>query len=153
MGISIKERKMGLEAQTELGIKTAFKVVTDAYQPSDRPHYRCFFLDDEPNETTEQREYPFIEITASPNWPTHHRSTFRDIPVEIKFATHKNVDGKKATLVKLYEAGRTILDTYTNVTVTGYTVNGLIIEQGGKPEAEENEQRITLPITVKVCGA
>lgn len=145
---------MGLEASTEQGIKTAFKVVTDALVPALTPYYRCFFLDDrEGEEITEERNYPFIRIIAQPNWPTHHGSTFRHVPVELTWATIRKNDPVGENLRNLYEITRTVIDTASNVTITGYNVIGIIIEQGGQVDIQENEQTITLPITVKVCGA
>ena len=146
---------MGLEAAIEQGLKTALQAYTNGLDPADAVTYRCFFLDDESESgaATEARAYPLIEITASPNVPTKHKSTFRDTPVEIKWATHKNTDPKKATLRGLYENCRTIIDTETTITFTEYSRIAVRIESGGESGVEENEQYITLPLTVKVCGA
>jgi len=148
---------MSLESVTEQGLKTAFKVYTDALDPSNAVTYRCFFLDDElpaeSDDATESRRYPLIEITASPNVPTGHKSTFRDVPVELKFATHRAADPKKLTLIAIYAACRTIIDTETTIAVSGYSLIAARIESGGASDVDENEQYITLPLTVKVCGA
>ena len=146
---------MGIEAAVEQGIKTAFKVYTDTLDPANAVTYRCFFLDDEDESgaDTEERKLPLIQITAAPNVPTGHKSVFRDIPVAITFATHKNVDRKRATLRALYEACRAIVDADTTIAVTGYSYISTIIESGGDSDVEDNEQRITLPLMVKICGA
>ena len=146
---------MSIESATEQGLKTAFKAHTDTLDPDSAVSYRCFFLDDEDDsgKATEDREYPFIEITASPNWPTQHQSTFRHVAVNVKWATNRRADPKKAALVALYESCRAIIDTETTILVSGYNVVGIIIEQGGESDVEENEQYITLPLTVKLCGA
>jgi hypothetical protein len=144
-----------IEDATEQGIKTAFKVFTDTLDPEDAVTYRCFALDDEDEsgEAREARKYPLVEITAAPNVPTHHRSTFRDVPVELRFATHKNQDRKREKLVELYDGCRAILDAASPVTVAGYNVTGIIIESGGESGVDENEQYYMLPIVVKLCGA
>jgi hypothetical protein len=147
---------MSIESLTEQGIKTALKVYTDTLAPQNAVTYRCFFLDDEsaPEQPTEVKTTRYIQIVASPNVPTHHRSTFRDVPVVIMWATNRRSDKKAQTLASLYENCRTILDSgKTNITITGYSVNGVIIEDGGTSEIDENDQQITLPITVKLCGA
>ena len=147
---------MGLESIAEQGVKTAFRVFTDTLGPDDNPVYRCFLLDDETEsgDKKEEREYPLVQITASPNWPTFHQSIFREIPVEIKWATHASADPKRAKLLALYDGCRAILDAgLTSITVTGYSVTGVIIEQGGESGVEDNEQYMTLPVTIKVCGA
>ena len=146
---------MGIEAQVEQGIKTALQAFTDTLAPDDNPTYRCFYLDDETDtgRTTEPKEYPMVRITASPNVPTFHKATFRDIPVELMFATHKSADKKRAKLVALYEGCRAIVDAESTVSVSGYNLTGIIIESGGESGVDENEQYITLPLTVKICGA
>ena len=146
---------MGIESLTEQGIKTAFRVFTDALAPDDVPTYRCFWLDDETESgaATEDREYPLVQITAKPNWPTQYKSTFRDVSVEIKWATHATPDPKHAKLVALYEGCRAIIDTATTILVTGYNVIGIIIDDGGDADVDGNEQYITLALTVKLCGA
>jgi len=144
---------MGIESLTEQGLKTAFEAFTDTLEIEDQPHYRCFFLDDEDAEDREEREYPLIEITASPNWPHQHKSTFRDVPVTVRWATHKNADKKKAKLRALYEGCRAIIDAESTIAVTGYHLNGVIIESGGESGVDDNEQYIELPLVVKICGA
>jgi len=145
---------MGRESLTEQGIKTAFRVFTNTLAPESQPTYRCFWLDDETEtgRATEPREYPLIQITASPNIPTQNKSVFRDIAVDVKWATHKTVDKKRAALVALYEGCRAIIDTQATILVTGYNVIGVII-QGGESDVDENEQYITLQLLVKICGA
>jgi len=146
---------MSIESATEQGLKTAFKAYTDTLPPESAVAYRCFFLDDESEsgKTTEDREYPFISITASPNVPQAHKSPFREVPVAFKWATHRQQDPKQAALASLYENTRTILDNETGILVTGYTFSAVIIEAGGESDDEENEQYITLPVIVKICGA
>lgn len=146
---------MSIERLTEQGIKTALKAYTDTLSPADAVVFRCFFLNDEVDSgnKTEDREYPLIRIHASPNVPTQHRSTFRHVPVEIKFATHRSADPLKTFLATLYEECRAIIDGADPVTVTGYNVQGIIIEEGGEADVDENENYITLPLTVKLCGA
>jgi len=146
---------MGIESATEQGLKTAFQAFTNTLAPDDAPVYRCFWLDDEvaTGRKTEPREYPLVQITASPNVPTQHKSTFRDVPVELKFATSKNADRKRAKLVALYEGCRAIVDAETTIAVTGYNVIGVRINEGGESNVDDNEQFITLPLTVKLCGA
>lgn len=143
---------MGIEAAVETGLKTAFQAFTDTLDIEDRPAYRCFWLDDEPSDDIEDRAYPLVEITAAPNMPTQNKSTFRDLPVEVKFATHRNADRKRAKLVALYEGCRAIVDTATTIAATGYNVIAVRIEQG-ESDIDENEQYITLPLLVKLCGA
>ncbi|MFH1603964.1 MAG: hypothetical protein ABIH03_08660 [Pseudomonadota bacterium] len=143
---------MGIESATETGLKTAFQAFTNGLDIEDRPAYRCFWLDDESAQDTEPREYPLVQITAAPNFPTHHKATFRDVPVEVKFATHRNVDRKRAKLRALYEGCRAIIDTESTIAVSGYNVIGVRIEQG-ESGVDENEQFITLPLLVKLCGA
>ena len=143
---------MGIESAVETGLKTAFQAFTDTLDVDDRPAYRCFWLDDEAAQTTEPREYPLVQITASPNFPTQNKSTFRDLPVEVKFATHRNVDKKRAKLIALYEGCRAIVDAATTITATGYNVIAVRIEQG-ESGIDDNEQYITLPLLVKLCGA
>ena len=146
---------MSLERATEQGIKTALMAYTDTLDPSESVTYRCFFLDDESetSDTIEERRYPYIEITASPNAPTGHKSTFRDIPVEIKWATHAPHDKKNRILVAMYEACRTIIDTETTISIPGYTLIAVMIQPGGLPDIDDNEQYINLPLIVKICGA
>ena len=143
---------MGIESAVETGLKTAFQAFTNTLDIEDRPAYRCFWLDDETAQDTEPREYPLVQITAAPNFPTRHKSIFRDMPVEVKFATHRNVDKKHVKLRALYEGCRAIIDTETTITVTGYNVIAVRIEQG-ESGIDENEQYITLPLLVKLCGA
>lgn len=144
---------MGVESATEAGLRAAFRAVSDTWHPDDHPAYRCFFLDDATHDSKERREYPLVEITASPNVPTQHRSTFRNVPVALKFATHRSKDPKRAALVSMYEALRAVIDAVTGITIAGYSVIGIIIESGGESGVEENEHYITLPLTVKLCGA
>ena len=156
MGYITKQRWIvSIESATEQGIKTAFRAYTDTLDPDSAVTYRCFFLDDETDsgEPTEKREYPLIQIHASPNWPTQHKSTFRHIPVEIKWATHRSKDPKKTTVASLYQNCRTLIDAVTTILVSGYNVMGIIIEQGGESGVDDNENYITLPLTVKICGA
>ena len=144
---------MNLEAASEQGIKTAFRAYTDPLRPGTIVTYRCFFLNDEEDAPTEERQYPYIQLTAKPNAPSGHKSTFADVSMEVKWATHKTDDPKKATLRALYENCRAILDEETGVSVTGYSFMAIIIGDGGESDVDDNEQYITLPITVKVCGA
>lgn len=144
---------MGIESEVETGLKAAFQAFTDTLDIDDQPAYRCYWLDDEPGDTTEPRAYPLVEITASPNWPTQHKSTFRDVPVRVKWATHLSADPKKTALKALYEGCRAIIDTETTIAVAGYNVIGVIIEPGAEADDEENENYITMPLTVKICGA
>ena len=146
---------MSLESAAEQAIKTAFKAYTNTLDPGDAVTYRCFFLDDETEseDSIEERRYPLIAITASPNVPTGHKSTFRDVPMEIKFATHRVADPKHETLIAIYAACRAILDTETTISPTGYSLIAAWIESGGESGIDDNEQFITLPITMKVCGA
>lgn len=146
---------MSIESATEQGLKTALKVYTDTLEGAQVVTYRCFFLDDETgfDEDIEERKYPLIEITASPNWPTKHKSPFRDIPVALKWATHRPSDPKKEVLVAMYAACRTIIDTETTILVSGYSFIAAIIDSGGESDVDENEQYITLPLTIKICGA
>jgi len=146
---------VSIESATEQGIKTAFQAYTNTLDPDKAVTYRCFFLDDEEDSggDTEERVYPFIQIHASPNWPTQHKSTFSHVPVEIKFATNRRDDKKKATLRAIYEACRAIVDAESTIVVSGYNLIGIIIEAGGESDVEENENYITLPLTVKLCGA
>ena len=143
---------MGIETATAQGIKTAFEVFTDtlAYDVA----YRCAGLDDETAKVEEKLEYPHIVITASPNWPTHHKSTFRHVPVDFRWATHAKDDPKEAVLYAIYDGCRALLDANPDgITVSGMNVVGIIIEQGGDSDVEDHEQYITLPITMKLCGA
>ncbi|MFH1604100.1 MAG: hypothetical protein ABIH03_09355 [Pseudomonadota bacterium] len=146
---------MSIESAVEQGLKTAFKAYTDTLDPADAVTYRCFFLDDESDSAlpTEQRKYPYIEITASPNWPTSHKFAFRDIPVSVTWATQRQMDPKKSTLVSLYENCRSIIDTESTIAVSGYSLIAVRIEAGGESDIEENQQHIMLPLTVKICGA
>ena len=146
---------MGLEAAVEQGLKTAFQAYTNTLDPDSAVAYRCFFLDDEAesNAKREDRKYPYIGINASPFVPHGHKSTFADVSVEVKWATHDTADAKQVTLRALYEACRAILDEETGIAIDGCSFMGLIINEGGQVAIEENERNITLPITVKVCGA
>ena len=146
---------MGLEAAVEQGLKTAFRAYTDTLTPDAAVKYRCFFLDDESESGArrEELEYPYIAINASPSYPHGHKSVFHDVSVEVKWATHDTADAKQATLRSLYEACRAILDAETGITITGYSLMGVIINEGGDVAIEDNVRSITLPITVKVCGA
>jgi len=146
---------MSIESATEQGLKTAFRAYTDTLAPADAVTYRCFFLDDEEDsgDTVEAREYPFIEITASPNAPESHKSSFQDVPVLVKWATNKNTDHKKAALVAMYAGCRAIIDTETTITVSGYSLIGAIVEAGGVSGVDDNEQFIELPLLIKLCGA
>lgn len=145
---------MGIEANVEQGLKTAFEAYTDKLAPADAVAYRCFFLDDEAEsqKPAEDREYPFIGITASPSVPVIHKSAFQDVPVMLKFATHRQDDKKRATLRAIYEACRAIVDAETTIAVSGKSLIGARIEGGGESDVNDNEQYITLPITVKLCG-
>lgn len=143
---------MGIETNTAQGIKTAFKVFTDALDYT--VYYRCAGIDDEPTLDEEKIAYPHILITAAPNWPTHHKSTFRDVPVVLRWATHGKKDPKEAILYAIYEGCRAILDADPDgITVSGMSVIGIIIDQGGESDVEDHEQYIEMPITVKLCGA
>ena len=144
---------MGLESLTETGLTAAFTTATNALAVAYRPHYRCAMLDDDPTAERELRRYPFVEIVAHPNVPDSHKSTFRHIPVDLVFATHKDDDRKGLGLKALYEACRAVIDTESGVTITGYSVIGILIQEGGQREVDENEQRITLPLIIKVCAA
>jgi hypothetical protein len=146
---------MGLEAATEQGLKTAFEAFTDTLALAERPVYRCFFLDDEPNEDEEERKYPLVDITAQPNAPTQGDAgwTFRDCPVALKFATHRTKDAKRADLRTLYEGCRAIIDAKSTIAVEGYNVVGILVDEGGEAGTDDQEHYITLPVTVKICGA
>ena len=146
---------MSVESATEQGLKTALQVHTDTLDPDTKPDYRCFFLDDETltGEEKEEKEYPLVQITASPNVPTHHKATFRHVSVEIKFATKRIDDPKKQTLVALYENCRDIIDTESTISIEGFNLIGAIVESGGETDVDESEQYITLPLTMKLCGA
>ena len=143
---------MGIETNTAQGIKTAFKVFTDTLDYT--VFYRCAGIDDEPALAKEKQEFPRILITAAPNWPTHHKSTFRDGPVMLRWATHATDDPKEAVLYALYDGCRAILDADPGViTVSGMNVIGIIIEPGGVSDVEDHENYIEMPLTVKLCGA
>ena len=143
---------MGIETATAQGIKTAFKVFTDTLDYD--VYYRCAGIDDEPALETEEKKYPHIVIRAAPNWPTHHKSTFRDVEVMLRWATHATDDPKEAILYAVYDGCRAVLDTDPEtITVSDMNVVGIIIDPGGESDVEDHEQYITLPLTVKLCGA
>lgn len=145
---------MGIESATEQALKTALRVFTDTLTGDAAVTYRCFFLDDETatGETREARNYPLLEITASPGIPRFHKSVFKDVPVTIRWATRRFEDPKRATLKTMYEGCRTILDNETGVSVSGYHLQGVVILDG-ESNVEDDEFYIRLGVSVRLCDA
>lgn len=143
---------MGIEALVETGIKAAFATAIAAASPAiDVPAYRSFWLDDETDKATEDKAPYAVGIVAAPSIPDGVGSMFQSVKVEITVASSSHDDPKRAALIALWAAIRAPLYANT-VTVDGYGVSGLEI-MDGESSVDDMANRITLTVTMHLCGA
>jgi hypothetical protein len=144
---------------TEQIIETAIKqAVQDELAEGVVLHIRAFWLDDEPEETTEEIALPCLEIVCQPAaFTAGTGASHREAEVALKLRTHTGAwaDAKRTALRSLYSTIRDAIDAddWTSLVPSGISMN--IVYQGGGfagVEADISHNVCEWTILAKVCG-
>ena len=143
---------MGVESATEVGLQTDIATAMGTAGVADVT-YRRYWSNDSAGAATEPLTVPCVVITAAPNVPRGSGDPFRDIAVEIEIRTSIHDDPKRATLLKMYDAVRTVTDASPpQITISGYGAQGVQVQDGGSADVDDRHNVVTLPVAVYVCA-
>lgn len=104
---------------------------------------------DSGNGVIEPKTFPLCLISARPNIPAGHRTTERDLEVNIEMVTYADDDPAWETVCAMYHTVREELDTYA-FTATGLRSFDVTVVDGDVQQGDK-VNHIYLGLAAKVC--